>query len=536
NATPIRILRNSALHLNGPARPLGAVLVGYQGVRTFTPSPVCRLIHCVTGGEGMRIGLALIAMSQDVETLYASNKAACTLLKSNPAASIEMLRTQGYQIYAVLLRRKRHLLTTRILDSILSLALNMNSWADKSLTYQTFPSIDHPAFEDLVCDLDLWRIERQLTNESDIRVRRNALTGMSNNSVDQNQQSNIGSYACTDDTIQFIEDDYQLVANLISHLIELLPNPLPKATATAANTTGHGSSSTNNNNSSSINPMNSPIDGNDKSEVIIHPIWNVIFDRVVYLLMNSHSNWIQGKHIYHLVIDVIGRKSFMHSCLSFIQLCLSTYTSSKWILSPQTNEKLISLDQSSSADDNSAVDTVDREDILMLSTELLRNLIILRNHCLEVLIQLITETDGINDKFCNELLNAIGYDWFYLLLRPNIHSTTISYALHLLLLLILNSGNSSSLMLNSSSTLQQSLSFILTQIESIDTSNTTTTTTTTTNDQLSTNFLQKCLENDRVIAFRLGCPAGRWLRGCEILLKKRHGLLIGKCYSVLVGN
>nr|CAH8819280.1 unnamed protein product [Trichobilharzia regenti] len=505
NATPIRILRNSALHLNGPARPLGAVLVGYQGVRTFTPSPVCRLIHCVTGGEGMRIGLALIAMSQDVETLYASNKAACTLLKSNPAASIEMLRTQGYQIYAVLLRRKRHLLTTRILDSILSLALNMNSWADKSLTYQTFPSIDHPAFEDLVCDLDLWRIERQLTNESDIRVRRNALTGMSNNSVDQNQQSNIGSYACTDDTIQFIEDDYQLVANLISHLIELLPNPLPKATATAANTTGHGSSSTNNNNSSSINPMNSPIDGNDKSEVIIHPIWNVIFDRVVYLLMNSHSNWIQGKHIYHLVIDVIGRKSFMHSCLSFIQLCLSTYTSSKWILrfcqliiwtlpnSPQTNEKLISLDQSSSADDNSAVDTVDREDILMLSTELLRNLIILRNHCLEVLIQLITETDGINDKFCNELLNAIGYDWFYLLLRPNIHSTTISYALHLLLLLILNSGNSSSLMLNSSSTLQQ--------------------------------------KNDRVIAFRLGCPAGRWLRGCEILLKKRHGLLIDNSKS-----
>lgn len=87
--------------MNGSARPLGAVLVGYQGVRTFTPSPVCRLVHCVTGGEGMRISLALIAMAQDVETLYASNKAACTLIKCNTAASIEMLRTSGYQVSIV---------------------------------------------------------------------------------------------------------------------------------------------------------------------------------------------------------------------------------------------------------------------------------------------------------------------------------------------------------------------------------------------------------------------------------------------------
>lgn len=46
----------------------------------------------------------------------------------------------------------------------------------------------------------------------------------------------------------------------------------------------------------------------------------------------------------------------------------------------------------------------------------------------------------------------------------------------------------------------------------------------------TTNNLQKCLENDCIIAFRLGCPAGRWLRGCEILLKKRHGLLIGMLF------
>ncbi|XP_018654969.1 beige/beach protein-related [Schistosoma mansoni] len=343
NATPIRILRNSALHLNGPARPLGAVLVGYQGVRTFTPSPVCRLIHCVTGGEGMRISLALIAMAQDVETLYASNKAACTLIKCNTAASIEMLRTSGYQIYAVLLRRKRHLLTTRILDSILSLALNMNSWTDKS-------PISLVTFEDLVCDLDLWRIERELTNDADIHIRRNALINgqtINNELIVHHHHEKQQRY---DERTHFIEDDYQLVASLITHLIELLPNPLLKSDL-PLNDNGN---SNNNNNKSSNDVTNSTTVSNDKY------------------------------------------------------------------------------------------------------------LIILRNRCLESLIHLITETNGINERFCSELLGAVGFDWFYLLLRPHIHSSTISYALHLLLLIILNPGHS---ITSNSTVLQQNLSFILTHME-----------------------------------------------------------------------
>lgn len=36
NATPIRIIHNSAGHLNGPARSLGAILIGYLGKQTFT--------------------------------------------------------------------------------------------------------------------------------------------------------------------------------------------------------------------------------------------------------------------------------------------------------------------------------------------------------------------------------------------------------------------------------------------------------------------------------------------------------------------
>jgi len=40
NATPIRVLHNACAHLPGAARPLGAVLIGYLGIRTFSPRPV----------------------------------------------------------------------------------------------------------------------------------------------------------------------------------------------------------------------------------------------------------------------------------------------------------------------------------------------------------------------------------------------------------------------------------------------------------------------------------------------------------------
>ena len=35
NATPIRILHNSAAHLSGAARSFGAILMGYLGIRHF---------------------------------------------------------------------------------------------------------------------------------------------------------------------------------------------------------------------------------------------------------------------------------------------------------------------------------------------------------------------------------------------------------------------------------------------------------------------------------------------------------------------
>lgn len=47
NATPIRILHNSAGHLAGPSRTLGGVVVGYLGVRVFCPRPVAIMVRCL---------------------------------------------------------------------------------------------------------------------------------------------------------------------------------------------------------------------------------------------------------------------------------------------------------------------------------------------------------------------------------------------------------------------------------------------------------------------------------------------------------
>lgn len=44
NATPIRVLHNSAGHLAGSARSLGGVVVGYLGVRVFCPRPVSAMV------------------------------------------------------------------------------------------------------------------------------------------------------------------------------------------------------------------------------------------------------------------------------------------------------------------------------------------------------------------------------------------------------------------------------------------------------------------------------------------------------------
>ena len=56
---------------------------GYLGVRVFNPQPVSKVIETVGGCDVL---LAIVAMSRDMEALYAGVKALVCVLKSNPFA------------------------------------------------------------------------------------------------------------------------------------------------------------------------------------------------------------------------------------------------------------------------------------------------------------------------------------------------------------------------------------------------------------------------------------------------------------------
>nr|XP_008195320.1 PREDICTED: WD repeat and FYVE domain-containing protein 3 isoform X2 [Tribolium castaneum] len=147
SATPIRILHNSAGHLAGSARSLGGVVIGYLGVRVFCPRPVATTIDTV---GGCSVLLGLIAMAQDVESLYAGVKALVCVVKSNKVAQAEMDRKRGYQTLAMLLRRKRVLLNSHILHLAFSLVGTVDSGRESS----AIPN--RTAFQDLLCDLEVW--------------------------------------------------------------------------------------------------------------------------------------------------------------------------------------------------------------------------------------------------------------------------------------------------------------------------------------------------------------------------------------------
>lgn len=129
NATPIRILHNSAGHLAGPSRTLGGVVVGYLGVRVFCPRPVSIMVDTV---GGCSVLLGLIAMAEDVESLYAGVKALVCVVRSNKVAQAEMDQRRGYQTLAMLLRTKKTLLNSHILHLAFSLVGTVDSGRESS--------------------------------------------------------------------------------------------------------------------------------------------------------------------------------------------------------------------------------------------------------------------------------------------------------------------------------------------------------------------------------------------------------------------
>ncbi|XP_054630463.1 WD repeat and FYVE domain-containing protein 3 isoform X3 [Dunckerocampus dactyliophorus] len=147
NATPVKLIHNAAGHLNGPARTIGAAVIGYLGVRAFCPKPVATNLQYVGGAAAI---LGLVAMASDVEGLYAAVKALVCVVKSNPLASKEMERIKGYQLLAMLLKKKRSLLNSHILHLTFSLVGTVDSGHETSI----IPNCT--AFQDLLCDFEVW--------------------------------------------------------------------------------------------------------------------------------------------------------------------------------------------------------------------------------------------------------------------------------------------------------------------------------------------------------------------------------------------
>ncbi|XP_066568174.1 WD repeat and FYVE domain-containing protein 3 isoform X2 [Amia ocellicauda] len=147
NATPVKLLHNSAGHLNGSARTIGAAVIGYLGVRAFVPKPVATNLQYIGGAAAI---LGLVAMASDVEGLYAAVKALVCVVKSNPLASKEMERIKGYQLLAMLLKKKRSLLNSHILHLTFSLVGTVDSGHETSIIPNS------TAFQDLLCDFEVW--------------------------------------------------------------------------------------------------------------------------------------------------------------------------------------------------------------------------------------------------------------------------------------------------------------------------------------------------------------------------------------------
>lgn len=96
NVTPIRVLRNIASELAGPARSLGAVLVGYQGIRLFTPRPLSTLLESVANPAGLLVSLIALANTRD--QLKSSLRAVFCVINASSVTAADIKRIQGYQV------------------------------------------------------------------------------------------------------------------------------------------------------------------------------------------------------------------------------------------------------------------------------------------------------------------------------------------------------------------------------------------------------------------------------------------------------
>eukprot|EP00062_Callorhinchus_milii_P018807 gi/632972759/ref/XP_007902817.1/ PREDICTED: WD repeat- and FYVE domain-containing protein 4 [Callorhinchus milii] len=146
NAMPIILAKNTASHLAGPSRTIGATFAGF-GVRRFESNPAA---NCLQFVGGPAVILSLVAMASDDHEMYAAVKVLVSALSTSILCQQEMQRIKGYRLLAHLLRRKAHFLNARIFQLILTVVGTIE------LGHETSKIQNCDAFRDLLCDFEIW--------------------------------------------------------------------------------------------------------------------------------------------------------------------------------------------------------------------------------------------------------------------------------------------------------------------------------------------------------------------------------------------
>ncbi|XP_068183056.1 WD repeat- and FYVE domain-containing protein 4 isoform X2 [Antennarius striatus] len=147
-STPVFLARNISQHLSGTARTIGAALVGHYGVRTFTPRHASKAFLYIGGPA---VALSLVAMAQDDSSLYAAVKVLFCVLETNPAMQQEMNHINGYKLLAFLLKMKSSLISHRTFQLVTHLSSSVDVISGTGCQQNI------PAFQALLCDLEVWQ-------------------------------------------------------------------------------------------------------------------------------------------------------------------------------------------------------------------------------------------------------------------------------------------------------------------------------------------------------------------------------------------
>ncbi|KAM3836501.1 WD repeat- and FYVE domain-containing protein 4 [Vipera latastei] len=147
NTTPVFLAENTAAKLPGCLRTIGAVVVGQHGTRVFQSCPAVVSLNYL-GGPSLL--LALLARAQDDHAVYAAVKVLQTVLSSSAVSESLMQGGRGYEILAYLLKKKTHLLNSRILHLVLSIG----GTSEAGLEQSTIKNVE--IFQHIVCNFQLW--------------------------------------------------------------------------------------------------------------------------------------------------------------------------------------------------------------------------------------------------------------------------------------------------------------------------------------------------------------------------------------------